>query len=168
MAIKEGTHIRTDKDTLEKLRAIAGDKPVAQLLRDIAAGQVTASAPVDALEVLRASIIKQFEEFKDKTHQYHEELLHELNDLSSELDMLNHAMRSNHKLGRELDKVITNHYKPSELDILNGQVCEIGLYDKIKDSGIDIWDADMYREVIANPTLLDDKDWLKSHRAWGG
>lgn len=64
MANIVGTHIRSDKDTLAKLKVLAGEKPVAQFLRDIATGKDTMSVPVNELEILRASLIKQLDDIK--------------------------------------------------------------------------------------------------------
>jgi hypothetical protein len=64
MAVKVGTHIRTDKDTLAKLRVMAAGKPITAYIRDLANGVETAPVPVNELEILRSSILKQLEEIK--------------------------------------------------------------------------------------------------------
>jgi hypothetical protein len=159
--------IRTDSDTTEKLRNMAGGKSLGAFLRDIANGVEQKPLPVNEIESLRASFIKQLETLKNIIHDNHSEILRELNELSVENDMLNSAIRSNPKLSKELDSIVKARCTPGELELLTQKVFELGLFDKINDSGITMWDANMYREVIANPSLLKDKAWLKNHGAWG-
>jgi hypothetical protein len=64
MAVTEQTGIRTDRDTLTKLKVLAGEKSMGQYLRDIANGIETPPVPVNELEILRSSILKQLEEIK--------------------------------------------------------------------------------------------------------
>lgn len=54
------THIRTDKDTLARLRSIAGDMPVTTYLREVVSkpGGVIPDTPLDAL---RKSILSRFD-----------------------------------------------------------------------------------------------------------
>ena len=66
MAVTEQTGIRTDRDTLTKLKVLAGEKSMGQYLRDIANGIETPPVPVNELEILRSSILKQLEDIKEQ------------------------------------------------------------------------------------------------------
>lgn len=63
---KPNVFIRSDRQTIEGLKKVAGDRPVARLLRDIASGSDKSSVPANELEVLRSSILKQLEEIKEQ------------------------------------------------------------------------------------------------------
>lgn len=67
------TFVRTDKETLTKLRALAGDRSISQLLRDVAAGGVIPSgikiesklADLDMhISSLYSLVSRQHDEFK--------------------------------------------------------------------------------------------------------
>lgn len=69
MKVGEFTHIRSDKDTLAKLKVMAGDKPVATFLRDLANGVEQTPVPVNELEALRKSVLKRLEKLENSIHQ---------------------------------------------------------------------------------------------------
>lgn len=67
MAVKEQTAIRTDKETLAKLKLLAGDKSLGAFLRDIADNNVVITpveVEVSEVDTLRKSLLKQIESIK--------------------------------------------------------------------------------------------------------
>lgn len=64
--MKTDRMIRSDAETIEKLKRLAGERPLGALLRDIADGKTDIEVPVyhDPLEELRMSLIKQITELK--------------------------------------------------------------------------------------------------------
>lgn len=57
------THIRTDKETLARLRTLAGDMPVSTYLREVVS-KPGGEVPIDPIETLRISILKSIEGIK--------------------------------------------------------------------------------------------------------
>jgi hypothetical protein len=100
--------IKSDKETLIKLRKVAGDKPLTEFIREIADGSIS----------LPSSIIE--------------------NKLRGLHDMM--------------------------LTLLHIHILEVpGLDEKIENSGISVWSAEMYDEILNDVTLLDNKEWLEAH-----
>lgn len=59
--VLEHTVVRTDKDTLEKLKQKAGNKSVPRYLRDIANGVEQVPVPGNAIDLLQKSILEKYE-----------------------------------------------------------------------------------------------------------
>ena len=59
MAVKTAM-IRTDSETVDRLRWLAGDMPVSKYLREVVS-KPGGKAPIDPLEALRASILKRLD-----------------------------------------------------------------------------------------------------------
>lgn len=107
--------VRSDKDTIAKLKVLSGGHSVAKLLRDLAAGS---PPPASTIE--------------------------------EKLDKILNNMRVLHNM---------------VLTLMDIRVMEVpGLTEKIEASGISVWTAEMYDEILGDPSLLDNKEWLEAHQ----
>lgn len=116
MEVKAQTGIRTDKDTLKKLKELAGDKSLGAYLRDLANGVVQEPVPVDALDKFRESMLKRLDKM-DKTLERLEKTVSMLYDQGQDLQATSTAKRL------ELDALID---KLSETDPEIAKISDIG------------------------------------------
>jgi hypothetical protein len=144
----EAALIKTDKETLARLKKAAGGKPVAAYVRELSYIEPT---PVEK----RLGAIEK--DIGDS--------LSTLLRIYDTLGIVLNAMGKTPELNKVLDEQFKSYWQwqreSAELEELANKAHEM-YGDKL--SKVLIWDARMYREVIDNPTLLDDSDWIKSNQ----
>lgn len=85
--------IKSDKETLERLRAIAGSMPVSTYLREVVS-KPGGKEPVSPLDVLRNVMIKRFDQLEAKLKDLDKYLSNAETNVSQLTDMMSDVMQA--------------------------------------------------------------------------
>lgn len=150
--------IKSDRETISRLKRAAGDKSVAAYVRELAAGS---PPPASHIEQRLDDILRVIDELEDR--------------LTDRINGVLEAWAWTHKAllntvpgyQQAYDNEVSEYYKgkreESTLEY-QGQRLTPEQYEKAAAAGVCEWDAEMCKEVADNPALLDDPEWIEKHR----